>query len=101
MQARGQGKGWAPLLPRGREFMVRTSAQIMDDTGRTRDQVAADPDGTRLADLTVPALAFVAGTAGDEPTRVAVCEVLMDRLSLSPALLGGACDGVDPLDDCR
>jgi hypothetical protein len=42
MQARGQGKEWAPLLPRGREFMVRTSAQIMDDTGRTRDQVAAE-----------------------------------------------------------
>ena len=42
MQARGQGKEWGALLPSGREFMVRASAQIMDDTGRTRDQVAAE-----------------------------------------------------------
>lgn len=42
MQARGEGREWGPLLPRGREFMVRTSAQVMDDSGRTRDQVAAE-----------------------------------------------------------
>jgi hypothetical protein len=42
MQARGEGREWGVLMPRGREFMVRTSAQIMDDTGRTCDQVAAE-----------------------------------------------------------
>lgn len=42
IQARGEGAEWPPLAVRGKEFFVRTSAQIMDETGRTRDQVAAD-----------------------------------------------------------
>ena len=45
MQARGQGSGWPALGQRGREFFVRASAQIMDETGRTRDQVAAELSG--------------------------------------------------------
>ncbi|MXO75151.1 hypothetical protein GRI40_07975 [Altererythrobacter aerius] len=42
LQARGEGAEWPQIMPRGREFFVRTSAQIMDETGRTRDQVAAE-----------------------------------------------------------
>ena len=42
MQARGEGREWPALMPRGREFFVRVSARLMDDTGRTRDQVAAE-----------------------------------------------------------
>ena len=42
MQARGEGAGWPPLAERGREFFVRASAQLMDETGRTRYQVADD-----------------------------------------------------------
>lgn len=45
MQARGQGIEWPALGQRGREFFVRASAQIMDETGRTRDQVAAELSG--------------------------------------------------------
>ena len=40
-QGRGQGKGWPVLAARGREYFVRTSAAIMDATGRTRDEVSA------------------------------------------------------------
>jgi hypothetical protein len=42
MQAQGQGGEWPALAQRGREFFVRASAQIMDETGRTREQVAAE-----------------------------------------------------------
>lgn len=45
MQARGEGSEWPALAQRGREFFVRVSAQIMDETGRTRDQVAAELTG--------------------------------------------------------
>ena len=45
MQARGEGSEWPRLAERGREFFVRASAQIMDETGRTRDQVAAELSG--------------------------------------------------------
>jgi hypothetical protein len=45
MQARGDGTQWPALSARGREFFVRVSAQIMDETGRTRDQVAAELTG--------------------------------------------------------
>ncbi len=39
-QARGQGAEWPPLAERGREFLVRSSAQIMDEMGWSRDLVA-------------------------------------------------------------
>jgi len=42
MQAKGGGSQWPALAPRGREFLVQVSARIMDETGRTRDQVAAE-----------------------------------------------------------
>ncbi len=48
-QARGKGAQWPALLPRGREFLVRVSAQVMDETGRTRDQVAAELTGQAKA----------------------------------------------------
>lgn len=41
-QARGEGRAWPVLIPRGREFMVRSAAQVIDDTGRTREEVAAE-----------------------------------------------------------
>lgn len=41
-QARGEGRDWPALIPRGREFMVRSSAQVMDETGRSREAVAAE-----------------------------------------------------------
>lgn len=40
LQQRGERGEWPPLAGRGREFFVRASAQIMDETGRTREQVA-------------------------------------------------------------
>jgi hypothetical protein len=45
MQAKGEGAQWPALVMRGREFFVRVSAQVMDETGRTRDQVAAELTG--------------------------------------------------------
>jgi hypothetical protein len=45
MQSRGEGSDWPALAPRGREFLVRVSAQVMDETGRTREQVAAELTG--------------------------------------------------------
>lgn len=41
-QARGDGREWPALAGRGREFLVRTSAQVMDETGRSRDRVALE-----------------------------------------------------------
>ena len=41
-QARGEGREWPALALRGREFLVRSSAQIMDQTGRSRDRVALE-----------------------------------------------------------
>lgn len=52
-QARGGGKAWPPLAVRGREYFVRTSASIMDATGRSRDQVSADL-GVQARTLTRP-----------------------------------------------
>ena len=66
-----------------------------------RDRVAADPDGSALDDLAIPVLALLAGAGVDDAARVALCEVMMDRLAIPPARLGGACDGVTALDDCR
>ena len=40
MQARGDGSEWPALNPRGREFFVRASAQVMDETGWSRDLVS-------------------------------------------------------------
>ncbi|MCT2557567.1 hypothetical protein N0B51_01090 [Tsuneonella sp. YG55] len=39
-QAQGRNKAWPLLAERGKEFFVRSSAAIMDETGWTRDQVA-------------------------------------------------------------
>ncbi len=48
-QARGEGREWPSLAMRGREFLVRTSAQIMDETGRSRDRVAMELTGQAKA----------------------------------------------------
>lgn len=42
LQARGEHADWPPLAVRGREYFVRVSAQLMDQTGRTREQVAQE-----------------------------------------------------------
>lgn len=42
LQSRGQHADWPPLATRGREYFVRVSAQLMDQTGRTREQVAEE-----------------------------------------------------------
>lgn len=39
-QQRGEGKQWPDLSVRGREFFVRTSARVMDETGWSRDLVS-------------------------------------------------------------
>lgn len=39
-QARGEGRQWPALAARGREYFVRASARIMDETGWGRDLVA-------------------------------------------------------------
>ena len=49
MQARGEGAEWPALAQRGREFFVQVSAQVMDETGRTREQVAAELTGQAKA----------------------------------------------------
>lgn len=48
-QARGEGREWPAVMPKGREFMVRSAAQLMDETGRTREQVAAELTGQAKA----------------------------------------------------
>ena len=40
LQQQGQAGDWPPLADRGREFFVRALAQLMDETGRTREQVS-------------------------------------------------------------
>lgn len=42
LQSRGEGADWPALATRGREYFVRVSAQLMDQTGRTREQVAEE-----------------------------------------------------------
>lgn len=39
-QARGDGRQWPALAARGREYFVRASTRIMDETGWSRDLVA-------------------------------------------------------------
>ncbi len=58
--------------------------------------IADDPGGNAFGDLAVPARALVAG-APDEPTRLALCRALGERLGLVPT----GCTGVAPaLDGC-
>ncbi|WP_128891785.1 hypothetical protein [Erythrobacter sp. HKB08] len=42
-QARGnaEAQAWPAMADRGREFFVRSSARIMDETGMNRDQISA------------------------------------------------------------
>lgn len=72
MQARGQGNQWRALMPRGREFMVRASAQIMDDTGRSRDQVASE----------LTAQARLLAEPGALATAMPPCLLLLDASGL-------------------
>ncbi|WP_095012095.1 hypothetical protein [Tsuneonella mangrovi] len=41
IQNAGGGKKWPPMAKRGKDFFVRVSAQLMDETGMTQEQVAA------------------------------------------------------------
>ena len=54
MQREGKGAGaapgWPPLGTRGKEYFVRVTARLMEDTGATRDTISA------IAAQEVPAL---------------------------------------------
>lgn len=71
-QARGQGKQWPALAARGREYFVRASAQIMDETGWSRDLVAL-----KLADQ-----AKALGTPGALAAAMPPCLLLLDASGL-------------------
>lgn len=71
-QARGEGKAWPALSPRGREFFVRTSAQIMDEMGWSRDLVAL-----KLADE-----ARTLGEPGALAAAMPPCLLLLDASGL-------------------
>lgn len=66
-QARGEGEEWPALATRGREYFVRTSARIMDETGWSRDLVAL-----RLADQ-----AKALGTPGALANAMPPCLLLL------------------------
>lgn len=72
MQARGGGTQWPALSPRGREFFVRASAQIMDETGRTRDAVAGELTG----------MAKALGEPGALAAAMPPCLLLLDASGL-------------------
>lgn len=67
-QARGEGRQWPALAARGREYFVRASAQIMDETGWSRDLVAL-----KLADQ-----AKALGTPGALTAAMPPCLLLLD-----------------------
>lgn len=53
--------GWPPLATRGKEYFVRVTARLMDDTGASRETISA------MAMHQVPALSDPAATAGAMP----------------------------------
>ncbi|QSB45953.1 hypothetical protein EB810_00970 [Altererythrobacter sp. FM1] len=71
LQKVGKGKDWPPLAERGREFFVRASAQLMDETGMSRDAVgnlvqrkASElAEGDKL-DRTMPACLLMLDSSG-------------------------------------
>ncbi len=69
-QARGDAEALSlpPLAVRGREFFVRFSAQLMDDTGMTRDAVAG----------LLAAEAQVLGAGGGVRQVMPACILLLD-----------------------
>jgi len=67
-QARGEGKQWPDLATRGREYFVRASAQIMDETGWSRDLIAL-----KLADQ-----AKALGARGALAAAMPPCLLLLD-----------------------
>ena len=71
-QGRGEGREWPALAERGREFMVQSSARIMDETGRSRDAVALE--------LTAQAKALTA--PGALAAAMPACLLLLDASGL-------------------
>jgi hypothetical protein len=72
-----RGEAWAmkfpPMEPRGKEFFVRTMAQLMDDLSMTRDQVGAmaladlqdiTANGTDEAEKAMPACLMLLDASG-------------------------------------
>jgi hypothetical protein len=72
-KAHGGASQWPALAVRGREFLVRTSAKVMDETGMTRDQVAAE--------LTAQARALAADPAA-LATAMPPCLALLDAAGI-------------------
>lgn len=73
LQNRGEATTWPPLAARGREFFVRTSAQVMDETGRTREAVASS-----LAEYARP----LAADRGTLDAAMPPCLLLLDASGL-------------------
>lgn len=76
--ARGQAEGdaaataWPDLTTRGREFFVRALAQLMDETGRDRADMAA------LANAEAQALT----ASGDVPRIMPSCLLMLEAARL-------------------
>lgn len=71
-QARGEAQDLPAVAGRGREFFVRVSARLMDETGRTRDEVAD------LLGQEARALA----ASGEAERALPGCMVLLDAAGL-------------------
>ena len=67
-----QAAGWPPLGTRGKEYFVRVTARLMDDTGASRETLAA------LASREVAALQAEGAMAAAMPG----CLVLLDAAGL-------------------
>jgi hypothetical protein len=60
--------GWPPLGTRGKEYFVRVTAQLMDDTGASRETLTA------MAMRQVPALSDPRATAAAMPACLQLLE---------------------------
>lgn len=103
------GTMWASALHRAGQVPGTDYDRVMDallasyravGKGSLADMVARDPDGSTFGTFAAIARAIVAG-APDQPTRNALCSVLMDRFSIEVDELDGRCDDVAPAGDCR
>ena len=71
-QERGRNLAWPQLAQRGKEFFVRSSAAIMDETGWSREQVAAE----------LTAQARVLTRPGELEAAMPPCLLLLDASGL-------------------
>lgn len=102
------GTMWASALVRAGEQPGTDYDRVMDALFASYRAVgdkslarltASDRDGETFGNFAAIGSAIIAG-APDDPTRRALCQVLMGRFSIPAAELG-ACDGVLPGGGCR